>query len=576
MVRNDIVEPAASPWASNVVLVRKKDGSYRMCVDYRQLNSVTHYDTYPLPHIDTCLGSMDGAMWFSTLNLRSGYHNIRIRESDRDKTAFITRRGCFRYKVLPFGCSTAPSVFQRLMDLVLCGLTYVTCLVYLDDIIVYASNFETHLERVRQVFSRLRVANLKLHATKCCLFQKRVAFLGYVLSEKGIDVEEEKVAVVRDWPPPRNLSELRSYLGLCSYYRRFMKGFADIAAPLYKLQKKNAPFVWGKPQQDAFDRLKEMLISAPILGMPTDTGQFYLDCDASDVGLGAVLSQNQDGAEVVIAYASRTLSRPESNYDVTKRELLAVVFGLKVFRQYLLGRNFVIRMDHSALQWLRQTPEPMGQLARWLTFIKQYRFEVVHRPGAKHGKADGLSRRPNAHEGALSARGDADDVPQHNRSECDAPSEVLQVRGATSTADAQPDGLIVPDGTGVFGSAGKHSHDSDPTGSTLAEQQQQDVDIGYLVRLRLTQTQPPLIQELASQSEAAKELAAQWNQLEVHDGLVYRRWARQSDKNDVLQLLVPVAARKDFLKRTHAGMTGGHLGIKRTLDQVRRRAYWRG
>jgi len=233
MVRNDIVKPVASSWASNVVLVRKKDGSHRLCVDYRALNSVTHYDTYPLPYTDTCLGSMDGAVCFSTLDLRSGYHNIPIRESDRDKTAFITRRGCFRYKVLPFGCSTAPSVYQRLMDLVLCGLTYFTCLVYLDDIIVYANDFETHLKRVREVFSRLRDANLKLNATKCYLFQIRVDFLGHVLSERGIEVQKEKVAVVRNWPLPRNLSELRSYLGLCSYYRRFVKGFADVAAPLY-------------------------------------------------------------------------------------------------------------------------------------------------------------------------------------------------------------------------------------------------------------------------------------------------------------------------------------------------------
>ena len=233
---------------------------------------------------------------------------------------------------------------------------------------------------------------------------RNVTFLGHVLSEKGIEVQEKKVAVGRDWPPPRNLPELRSYLGLCFYYRRFTKEFADIAAPVYKLQKKNAPFVWGKLQQDVFDRLKEMLILAPILGMPMDTGRFYFDCDTSDVGLGAVLSRNQDGAEVVIAYASRTLSRPESNYDVTKRELLAIIFGLKTFRQYLLGRSFVIRTDHSALQWLRRSQEPMGQLARWLPFVEQFRFEVIHRPGAKHGNADGLSRRPDAQHNARVAR----------------------------------------------------------------------------------------------------------------------------------------------------------------------------
>jgi len=320
---------------------------------------------------------MDGAVWFSTLDLRSGYHNIPIKESDRDKTAFITRRGCFRYKVLPFGCTTAPSVFQRLMDLVLCGLTFVTCLVYLDDIIVYANDFETQLLRVRAVFTRLQAANLKLHASKCCLFQRRVAFLGHVLSENGIKVQDDKVDAVRDWPTPCNLTELRSFLGLCSYYRRFIERFADVAAPLYKLHRKNVAFEWTEEQNDAFDRLKQMLTLAPVLGMPTDNGAFYLNCDASDIGLGAVLSQNHNGSEVVIAYASRILTKAERNYDVTRRELLAIVLGLKTFKQYVLGRQFVIRTDHAALQWLRKTPEPMGQLARWLTFIEQFDFEVI-------------------------------------------------------------------------------------------------------------------------------------------------------------------------------------------------------
>ena len=327
------------------------------------INEVTYKDTYPLPHIDTCLGSMNGAVFFSTLNLRSGYHAIPIKDQDRDKTAFITRRGCFRYKVLPFGLTTAPSVFQRLMDLVLCGLTYITCLVYLDDIIVYSRHFDSHVQRLQEVFERLRGANLKLHVKKCCLFQRKVAFLGHVISEAGIEVQDDKVAAVRDWPTPQNLSELRSFLGLCSYYRRFIPGFADVAAPLHALQRMQARFVWTREQEEAFNRLKERLTSAPVLGMPTDEGTFYLDCDASDVGLGAVLGQKQGDSEVVIAYSSRALSRAERNYDVTRRELLATVYGLKTYKQYLLGRHFVIRTDHAALQWLRRTPEPMAQLA---------------------------------------------------------------------------------------------------------------------------------------------------------------------------------------------------------------------
>ena len=238
LLKNDFIELAASPWASNVVLVRKKDGSHRLCVDYRAVNSVTYKDTYPLPHIDTCLESMDGSEWFTTLDLRSGYHNIPIKEADRDKTAFITRRGSFRYKVMPFGLSTAPSVFQRLMDLVLCRLTYETCLVYLDNIIVYSKDFGGHVRRLEEVLKRLRQANLKLQPTKSSFFRRSVSFLGHVILEDGIGVQEGKY-----WPPPKNLTELRGFIGLCSYYRRFISGFSEIAAPMYKLMKKDVPFV---------------------------------------------------------------------------------------------------------------------------------------------------------------------------------------------------------------------------------------------------------------------------------------------------------------------------------------------
>jgi len=260
------------------------------------------------------------------------------------------------------------------MDLVLCGLTCETCLVYLDDIIVFSRDFDNHLDRLREVFTRLRAANLKVHIKKCSLFQRRVNFLGHVLTETEIEVQAEKVEAVQNWPTPRNLTELRSFVGLCSYYRRFISGFANLAAPLHALTR----FSWGIEQEEAFNQLKKR----PILGMPTDEGTYYLDTDASDIGLGAVLSQNQDGDEVVLAYASRILSKAEQNYDVTRRELLAVVFGLKVYKQYLLGREFVIRTDHSALQSLRKTPEPIGQQARWQSFIEHLnssplRFDIV-------------------------------------------------------------------------------------------------------------------------------------------------------------------------------------------------------
>ena len=253
MAKHGIIEPAASPWASNVVIVSKKDGSLRFCVDYRSVNAVTYKDSYPLPLIDNCLNAMSGAAWFSTLDLRAGYHNIPVAEKDRDKTAFITRRGCWRYTVMPFGLTCAPSVFQRLMDLVLCGLSYVSCLVYLDDIIIYSRTFEEHIIRLEEVFARLRWARLKLKVSKCSLLQRRVYFLGHLISESGVEMQTEKIEAVQKWPTPRNLHEVRSFLGLCSYYRRFIAGFADIAAPLHALGGKCVRFEWRLEHQTAFE-----------------------------------------------------------------------------------------------------------------------------------------------------------------------------------------------------------------------------------------------------------------------------------------------------------------------------------
>jgi len=393
MQKHGIVEPAASPWASNIVLVKKKDETLRFCVDYRRLNAVTKQDSYPLPLIDNCLNALSGSSWYSTLDLRSGYYNIPIVEEDRDKSDFVTRSGCYRFTVMPFGLTCAPSVFQRLMDCVLCGLSYITCLVYLDDVIVFGQSFEEELSRLDEVISWLRSTKLKLKPSKCSLFQHSVEFLGHVVSAEGIAMQDAKISAIRNWPPCRNVSEVRAFMGLSGYYRRFVKDFSVIAAPLYDLMKKGAKFYWSAECQEAFDELKDRLMSGPILALPEDKGMYLLDTDASETGLGAVLSQLQTNGERVIAYASRTLSAPERKYETTRKELLAVVYGLKRFRQYLLGRNFAIRTDHAALSWLRRTSKPMPQLARWLTFIEQFDYEVVHRPGTKHANANGLSRR---------------------------------------------------------------------------------------------------------------------------------------------------------------------------------------
>ena len=394
MLKQNTIEPASSPWASNVVLVKKKDGSFRCCIDYRRLNSVTKRDVYPLPRIDDCLDAMASAKWFSTIDLRSAYHQVLVAPEDRDKTTFICPRGMYRYKAMPFGLSNAGSTFQRLMDVVMSGLHMDVCLVYLDDIICFSSTVEEHLERLVRILGRLRTAGLKIKPEKCSLMQKSVSFLGHVVSGDGIATDPEKIKAVMEWPVPNSVKEVRSFLGLSGYYRRFVKGYAGIAAPLHALTRRDQAFVWTEEAQNAFEALKEALTSPPVLAMPNDTGNFILDTDASEHTIGAVLSQVQDGVERVIAYASRKLDKREINYCVTRKELLSIVHSLKYFKQYLMGRQFKIRTDHAPLTWLRRTPYPVGQQARWLEIMEEYDFQVEHRPGCKHGNADAVSRRP--------------------------------------------------------------------------------------------------------------------------------------------------------------------------------------
>ena len=389
-----VIEPAASPWASNIVLVRKQDGSYRCCIDYRQLNSVTTKDAYPVPRMDACLDAMSGSGWYSALDMPSAYHQLYVAAEDSDKTAFICPRGMYKYRTMPFGLCNAGATFQRLMDIVMSGLHLDICLVYLDDIVVFSKTPEQHLERLEIVFDRLLRAGLKIKPVKCSFFRRSVAFLGHIVSDEGIETDPVKVQTVVDWPVPTSVSEVRSFLGLASYYRRFVKDFSKLAAPLNALTQKNRKFEWTEETQKSFEALKAALTSPPILAMPRDEGLFTLDTDASYGQIGAVLSQQQDGVERVIAFGSRSLDKREMNYCVSRKELLAIVHFLRYFKQYLLGRHFRIRTDHAALTWLRKTPDPIGQQARWLEQMEEYDFDIEHRPGTRHGNADALSRRP--------------------------------------------------------------------------------------------------------------------------------------------------------------------------------------
>ena len=398
MLARGTIRKSTSPWASPIVLVAKKDGSVRVCVDYRKVNEVTKKDAFPLPRVSDCLDTVAGAGYFSTLDLTAGYNQVPVAAEDIPKTAFVTKHGLFESPFLPFGLSNGPATFQRVMELALQGLQWNSCLIYLDDVIIFGSTVEQHFNRLRQVLTRLRQANLKLKPDKCHILQDEVLFLGHTVSKHGVQPSPINVEKILAWAVPTSTKEVRQFLGMATYYRRFIQNFAKIAAPLSELTSKNVEFHWGEESQQAFDRLKSALVGPEVMAYPLNDGEFILDTDACDNAIGAVLSQIQNGSEKVVAYASRTMSKCERNYCVTDKELLAVKHFIEYFRHYLLGKHFVVRSDHQALKWLFSLREPKGRVARWLEILAGYDFEIEYRPGKRHGNADAMSRCPNPHD----------------------------------------------------------------------------------------------------------------------------------------------------------------------------------
>ncbi|GJU82254.1 putative reverse transcriptase domain-containing protein [Tanacetum coccineum] len=383
------IRPSSSPWGAPVLFVKKKDGSFRMCIDYRELNKLTVKNRYPLPRIDDLFDQLQGSRVYSKIDLRSGYHQLRVREEDISKTAFRTRYGHYEFQVMPFGLTNAPAVFMDLMNRVCKPYLDRFVIVFIDDILIYSKSRKEHEGHLKLILNLLKKEELYAKFSKCEFWLSKVQFLGHVIDSEGIHVDPAKIEAIKDWASPKTPTEIRQFLGLAGYYRRFIEGFSKIARPMTKLTQKSMKFEWGEKAEAAFQLLKQKLCSAPILALPEGSENFVVYCDASHKGLGAVLMQR----EKVIAYASRQLKVHEKNYTTHDLELGAVVFALKMWRHYLYGTKCVVFTDHKSLQHILDQKELNMRQRRWLELLSDYDCEIRYHPGKANVGADALSRK---------------------------------------------------------------------------------------------------------------------------------------------------------------------------------------
>lgn len=396
MLANDVIEPSKSPWNTPAVLVPKEGSDFRPCFDFRKINAATIKDAYPIPRMHDILAKLRSAKYITTLDLKNAYFQVPLTRESREITAFsVPGLGSFQFKRLPYGVCNGTATFQRLMDKIITVDMSPNCFSYLDDVILVTDNFTEHLKWIKRIVTALTAAGLTINPKKCHFCVERVRYLGYLVDKDGLRPDPEKVRPVLDFPAAKNVKQLRRFLGMAGWYRRFLGSFAETTRPLAKLMRKDTPWKWGQEQEDAVTAIKTALTTAPALICPDFDLPFQIQCDASHYGLGAVLTQVIeviDGQEHIVEFASRGLKGAEPNYSATELECLAVIWAIEKFRGYVEGASFKVISDHSALRWLHNLKDPTGRLARWAYRMQHYDFEVVYRKGALHHTPDALSR----------------------------------------------------------------------------------------------------------------------------------------------------------------------------------------
>ena len=563
MLEAGVIRRSYSPWASPVVLVKKKDGSLRFCIDFRELNKRTIPDAHSIPRIDESLDALTGAKWFSSLDLKAGYWQVEVEEEHKERTAFsVGPLGFYECNTMPFGLTNAPSSFQRLMELTLQDINLEFCLVYLDDVLVFSNTVEEHLQRLEAIFERLLKANLKLKPSKCHFLLRRIKYLGYIVSSDGIEMDPEKIKAVQDWPEPENTDQLRRFLGFAGYNRRFIKDFSKIAQPLNSClcgqstskgrKSSGSPtWHWGEEQKAAFRTLKVLLCSPPVLAYADYTKPYEVHVDASYNGLGAVLYQWQDGLRKPIYYASRGISVSEKNYPTHKLEFLALKWAVTdKFKDYLYGTEFLVKTDNNPLTYILSTAKLDATGHRWLAELSAYNFSIEYCPGKNNTDADALSRLENSEKISLLSK-EVVTAISHSLlltedpllETCTIEPEVInQLMTSIAAWEEMSDALTKIDVRGA---------------------QERDELMGFLKDSVEDRERP-------KPDPTLRPWLRHWKTFVVSNGILYKKSIL--DSKEIFRIVLPESLRQEVLEQLHDNM--GHLGQDRVQDLARNRFFW--
>jgi len=537
-----IMCPSKSPWGSNYVFVTKKDSDeLRPCGDFREVNSVTVFDAYPMPDVKTILYRIAIARLFSTFDMAKGFNQIPLDKVDRIKTAIFTPLGLMEFKVMPFGLKNAPAIFQRAMETVLGDLLHKCCLVYIDDVIVFSENEDDHLRDMREFFTRIKKFRFRINPKKIQLIRKKIKILGHIICNGYYSPDPAKIEGIQNCPLPTTRTQLRSFLGLVSYYRNFVKHLAHVAGPLYKMTSKNAPAkitAWTSETIEAFEKIKKIMCDL-ILHTPDLNGTFTVQCDASGYGLGAVLLADVNETTQPVCYISRNLKDAEKNYSVTEQECLAVVWACEKFRPFIECTRFTVVTDHKALTWLSTMKDPKGRLARWALRLQGFNYKIGYRPGALNHVPDMLSRNPVTK---------------------DEPDFLPEVFVIDETEEIQLNKFP------LFEQFNREN---------LVAAQKADT----LLRELQTYLANGLLNPSLSNIDKQHVLLMAKNAFEMEDGLLVRycnpfNELSFQDELNYERILIPKSLRNVVLRRLHDDPTSGHLGIEATHDRIQKRFYW--